>query len=177
MQKETFCMKHFVTGILTLLWAAGGIAMAQAPTQEIGTSHGSMVAIPGFLPPAIDQTDPAGYWAGILGLDAGQQASMRSILADQQSSTDALKSKLTGALAALTAAAKANSADSEIDRLSADLGAIFSQAVAVQAKAYARLSAMLSPDQKQRLEKATALPAGATFSVVGHAVAGAAVRQ
>jgi Spy/CpxP family protein refolding chaperone len=163
-------MKHFATGILTLLWA-GAAVMAQTSTLaiEIGTSYGSTIAIPGFLPPAIDQTDPVAYWSGSLGLDAGQQASVKAILADQQSATDALKSDLARALSSLTAAAKANSVEPEIDRLSADLGATFSKAVAVQAKAYARFYALLNPDQQQRFAKLTAMPDGGSLSVFGHA--------
>jgi Spy/CpxP family protein refolding chaperone len=164
--KEMFCMKRFVNGILMLLWAAGTVVMAQAPTSRVATSYGS-VAVPGFLPPAIGQSDPVAYWASNLGLDAGQQASVKTILADQESATKALKSSLDQALTTLTAATKANSVDSQIDRLSADLGAIFAQAVAVQAKAYAKVYALLTPDQKQKLDKLTELPPGASFSVMG----------
>ena len=158
-------MKHFVNGILMLLWAAGMIVMAQTPTSRVGTSYGS-VAVPGFLPPAIGQSAVA-YWTSNLGLDAGQQASVKTILADQEGATNALKSSLDQALATLTAAAKANSVDSQIDRLSAELAAIFAQAVAVQAKAYARFYALLTPDQKQRFDKLTELPPGALFSAFG----------
>jgi Spy/CpxP family protein refolding chaperone len=174
-------MKHkrFATGILTLLWAAGTVVMAQAPTPEIeiGTSYGSTLAIPGFLPPSIDQADPVAYWAGNLGLDAGQQASVKNIFADQQSATDALKSNLSRALTSLRAAAKANSVDSEIDRFSADLGSTFAQAVAVQAKAYARFYALLTPDQKQKFATLSAMPAGASLSVFGHAGPGASTKS
>ena len=159
-------MKRFVNGMLTLLWAAGTIVMAQTPTSRVATSYGS-VTVPGFLPPAIGQSDPVAYWASNLGLDAGQQASVKAILADQESSTSALKTTLDQALTALTAATKANSLDSQIDRLSNDLGAIFAQAVAVQAKVYARFYALLTPDQKQKLDKLTELPPGASFSVFG----------
>ena len=161
-------MKRFVNGILMLLWAAGTIVMAQAPSSRVATSYGS-VAVPGFLPPAIGQVDPVAYWASNLGLDAGQQASVKTILADQESATNALKSSLDQALTALTAATKANSADSQIDRLSNELGAIFAQAVAVQAKAYTKFYALLAPDQKQKLDKLTDLPPGASFSVFGSA--------
>ena len=158
-------MKRFVNGILMLLWAAGTIGMAQTPTSRVGTSYGS-VAVPGFLPPAIGQSAVA-YWTSNLGLDAGQQASVKTILADQESSTNALKSSLDQALTTLTAATKTNSVDSQIERLSADLGAVFAQAVAVQAKAYTKFYALLTPDQKQKLDKLTELPPGASFSVFG----------
>src|SRR5262245_22792079 len=104
-------MKHFASEILALLWAAGAVVMAQVPTPHIGTSYGSTIAIPGFLPPVIDKTDPISYWASNLGLDAAQQTSVKTILADQQAATDALKSNLARALTSLTAAAKANSVD------------------------------------------------------------------
>ena len=159
-------MKRFVNGILMLLWAAGTVVMGQTPTSRVGTSYGT-VAVPGFLSPAIGQSDPVAYWTSNLGLDAGQQASVKTILADQERSTNALKSSLDQALASLTAATKANSVDSQIDRLSADLGAVLAQAVAVQAKAYARFYALLTPDQKQRLDKLTEIPPGASVSVFG----------
>ena len=159
-------MKRFVNGIVMLLWSAGTVVMGQTPPSLVGTSYGS-VAVPGFLPPAIGQSDPVAYWASNLGLDAGQQATVKTILADQESSTNALKSSLDQALATLTAATKANSVDSQIDRLSADLGAVLAQAVAVQAKAYARFYALLTPDQKQRLDKLTEIPPGASVSVFG----------
>ena len=159
-------MKRFVNGILMLLGAAGTVVMAQAPTSRVATSYGS-VAVPGFLPPAIGQSDPVAYWTSNLGLDAGQQASVKTILADQESSANALKSSLDQALTTLTAATKTNSVDSQIDRLSADLGAVFAQAVAVQAKAYARFYALLTPDQKQKFDKLAELPPGAFFSVFG----------
>jgi Spy/CpxP family protein refolding chaperone len=169
MRKEIFCMKQFVSGILTLFWAAGTVVMAQAPPPGIGTSYGS-VAVPVFLPPAPpDQTDPVDYWAGSLGLDTVQQASVKTILADQQSATNALMTSLDQARTALTAAGKAKGTDSQIDQLSADLGAIFAQAVAVQAKAYARFYALLTPDQKQKFDKLTTPPSGASFSVFGAA--------
>jgi Spy/CpxP family protein refolding chaperone len=175
MQKETF-MKHFATRILTLLCAASAAAMAQPPIPQIAASYGPVVVIPWFIPPALDQTNPAAYWADSLGLDASQQASVKVILADQQSSTNALKTNLDQARSALLAAAKANSADAEINRLSADLGAVYAQAVAVQAKAYARFQALLTPDQRQRFDKLSELPAGG--GIFGSAGApGAAVKQ
>src|SRR5215471_8567474 len=118
MRKEIFCMKHFPIRILTLFWAAGAAVVAQPPNPQIATSFGSVVVIPGFMPPALDQTNPVAYWTDSLGLDASQQASVRAILADQQSSTNALKTNLDQARSALAAAAKANSADAEINRLS-----------------------------------------------------------
>ena len=159
-------MKNFPIRILTLFWAAGAAVMAQPPNPQVATSFGSVVVIPGFLPPALDQTNPVAYWADTLGLDASQQATAKAILADQQSSTNALKTNLDQARAALTAAAKANSADAEISRLSEALGEVFAQAVAVQAKAYATFRALLTPDQRQKLDKLAELPAGGGISVV-----------
>src|SRR5262249_29867802 len=117
MRKEIHCMKRFVNGILMLLWAAGTVVMAQAPTSRVATSYGT-VAVPGSLPPAFGQAAPFAYWKSNLGLAAVQQASVKTILADQESATNALKSSLDQALPALTAATKANSVDSQIDRLS-----------------------------------------------------------
>jgi Spy/CpxP family protein refolding chaperone len=162
-------MKLFANGILTLLWAAGTVAMAQAPPRHLAISYG-FVAVPAFLPPADDHTDPIDYWADNLGLDSSQQASLKTIFDDQEHSTDALRKSLEQTRAALATAAKANSVVPQIDRLSADLGAIFAQAVAVQAKAHARFYALLTLDQKEKFEELTGLAEGGVavfMSVVG----------
>ena len=165
-------MKRFAT--LTLLWTA--IAMAQPATVHIGASYGA-IAIPGFLPPTLDPTDPAGYWASSLGLDAGQQAALKTILADQETATRALRPNLEQARGAVLASAKENNADSEIDQKSAGLGSVFAQAVAAQAKAYARFYALLSVDQRQKLDKLSAMPAGAGFTVVAGPSVDGVVKQ
>jgi Spy/CpxP family protein refolding chaperone len=157
-------MKQLVARALTFLCIASYSSMAQVPPPQFGTSYGSIV-VPTFLPPTI-HGDPIAYWANSLGLDAGQQASLKTIFTDQQTSTNALKTNLDRARVALAAGAKANSTESEIDRLATDLGSIFAQAVAVQAKAYARLCALLTQDQKQKFDALTALPAGASLSSV-----------
>ncbi len=169
-------MQLFVRGILTLLCAAGTAAMAQPQTVHIGTSYGS-IAVPGFLPPAMDPADPAAYWAGTLGLDAGQQASVKTILADRQTAGEALKTNLEQARTALADGAKANSADTDIDRLSSDLASVFAQAVAAEAKAYAKFYALLTPDQKQKFDKLTAMPPGASLAVFGSGAGVVSVKQ
>jgi Spy/CpxP family protein refolding chaperone len=167
-------MKRFAA--LTLFSAV--IAMAQPVSMRAGTSYGP-IAVPGFLPPALDPMDPAGYWASALGLDSAQQASLKTILADQETADTALMSNLEQARAALAAGAKANNVDSDLDRLAAELGSVFAQATAVQAKAYARFYALLTPDQRQKLDKISAMPEGATLSVfgAGHGTAASAVKQ
>ena len=155
-------MKQFAA--LTFFWAA--VAMAQPGTMHMATTYGP-IAVPGFLPPAMDPTDPAGYWASTLGLDSAQEASLKTILADQQTASTALMSNLEQARAALAAGAKANNVDSELDRLAAALASVYAQAAAVQAKAYARFYALLTPDQRQKLDKLSAMPPAAAFSVFG----------
>ena len=160
-------MKHFANRILTLLWAVGTVAMAQAPPRHVAISYG-LVAV--HLPPANYQTDPVDYWAGNLGLDSRQQASLKTIFDDQENATSALEKSLEQTRAALAAAAEANSIAAQIDRLSADLGAIFAQAVAVQAKAHERFYALLTPDQKETFDELTGLAEGGVavfMSVVG----------
>jgi len=164
-------MQRFVCGLVTLLWAAGIAAMAQPQPVHVGTSYG-VVVIPAFLPPAMDPSDPAAYWANSLGLDTGQQAGVKAILADRRNSAEAARAGLEQARAALEAAAKQNSADAEIDGLSANLANALAQAVTAEAKAYAKFYALLTPEQKQKLDKMTALPPGASLAVSG-AVSGA----
>ena len=146
-------MKHFANRILTLLWVVGTVAMAQAPPRHVAISYG-LVAVPAFLPPANYQTDPVDYWAGNLGLDSRQQASLKTIFDDQENATSALEKSLEQTRAALAAAAEANSIAPQIDRLSADLGAIFAQAVAVQAKAHERFYALLHARPERNVRRA-----------------------
>jgi Spy/CpxP family protein refolding chaperone len=176
-------MQHFVIRILTLLWAAGIVLTAQTSTPQTMTagsgpggpslSYHSEFGVPGFLPPTPGM-DPVAFWAAYLNLDAGQQASVKTILSDQQTASNALRTNLDRAHSALSAATKANSADSEIDRLSANLGAVIAQTTAVQAKAYARFYALLSPDQKQKFDS---VPMGVTVSVSDGGAAGTSVKQ
>ena len=152
-------MKHFALRIPTLL-CLGGSLLAQSPTPRITTSFGAGIVSPGFLPPAPPATDPVAYWTAYLGLDSAQQAGLKTILSDQQNSVSSLRTTLEQAHDALRAAAKAASSDPAIDNLAANLGAVYAQAVAAQAKAYARFYLLLTPDQKQKLDSLTALPGG-----------------
>ena len=162
-------MKHFNLRIPTLLCLAGGCLLAQNPGARITTSFGAGVVMPAFLPPAPPQMDPVTYGTAYLGLDSGQQASLKTILSDQQNSISSLKANLNQAHDALRAAAKAASSDPAIDNLASNLGTTYAQVVAAQAKAYARFYVMLTPDQKQKLDSLTAFPAGgggAAMSIV-----------
>jgi hypothetical protein len=157
-------MKHFNLRIPTLLCLAGGWLPGQSPTAGITTSFGAGIVTPAFLPPAPSATDPVAYWTSYLSLDSAQQGGLRTILSDQQNSVSSLKANLNQAHDALRAAAKAASSDPAIDNLAANLGGIYAQVVAVQAKAYARFYAMLTPDQKQKLDSLTTSPAGGTMT-------------
>lgn len=170
-------MKRLSIRVLTFACAAGMMALAQTSTAEIGASYGSSIAIPGFLPPVVNQSDPSAYWATTLGLDAGQQASIKSILTDEQNATNTLTASLSRALAALNAAAKTNTADPELERLAADLGSLFAQAVAVQAKAFTKFYSLLRPDQKQKFDQLATLPPGASLAVFGSATGPGASTQ
>jgi Spy/CpxP family protein refolding chaperone len=173
--KEIFLMQRFV-GLVTLL-AAATVAVAQPQTVQIGTSYGAIV-VPGFLPPVMDPSDPAAYWTSVLGLDAGQQAGIKAILAQRQTAGEAARANLEQARAALAAGAKANSADAELERLSTDLANTFSQAVAAEAKAFAKFYALLTADQKQKFDKLAALPpAGGGLTVFSAVTAGGPVKQ
>jgi len=159
-------MKHFDLRIPTLLCLAGGWLLAQSPTARITTSFAAGIVTPALLPPAPPATDPVAYWTTYLGLDSAQQGSLRTILSDQQNSVSSLKANLNQAHDALRAAAKGASSDPAIDNLAANLGAVYAQVVAVQAKAYARFYVMLTPDQKQKLDTLMTLPAGGAMTVV-----------
>ena len=159
-------MKHFALRIPTVLYLTGVSLLAQSPTARITTSFGAGIVSPAFLPPAPPATDPVAYWTAYLGLDSAQQASLKTILSDQQNSVSSLRTTLNQAHDALRAAAKAASSDAAIDNLAANLGAVYAQAAAAQAKAYARFCLLLTPDQKQKLDSLTVLPGGGAVTVV-----------
>ena len=71
-----------------------------------------------------------------------------------------MKANQSQAHSALRAAAKAGTSDLDIDNLAANLGALYAQAASAQAEAYARLYALLTADQKRKLDSLTASPAG-----------------
>ena len=131
-----------------------------AQTQTVHTIFGAGIVVPALLPPAPPQMDPVAYWTAYLGLNSAQQASLKTILSDQQNSLDSMKANLSQAQSTLRAAAKAGTSDPDIDNLAANLGALYAQAASAQAKAYARLYALLTADQKQKLDNLTASPAG-----------------
>jgi Spy/CpxP family protein refolding chaperone len=153
-------MKPVPFRILILLCAAGVLLPAQPQTFHTVSASGPGIGVPGFLPPAPPQMDPVAYWAAYFGLDSAQQASLKTILSDQQDSLDSLKANLTQAHSTLRAAAKAGTSDADIDNLAANLGALYAQAVSAQAKAYARFYALLTADQKRKLDNLTDSPDG-----------------
>jgi Spy/CpxP family protein refolding chaperone len=63
-----------------------------------------------------------------------------------------LQGQATAARDALKAAIKANSSDSELDRLSAAAGVIEGQLTGIQAKASAKFYALLTADQKTKYD-------------------------
>ncbi len=162
-------MKLFVTRILFVFCVPSIVLIAQSSGSTLITSSGLLPATPGqstqfrltpgTLPPIPGQ-DQVGFWSGYLGLDSGQQASAKTIFTDRQTSTDALRHNLEEAQTALDAAKRANSVDSEIDRLSAEVGVVLGQLIAVDAKAYMKFYSVLSADQKQKFDKLSAPPPG-----------------
>ena len=133
-----------------------------AQTQAVRTisAFGAGIVVPAFLAPAPPQTDPVAYWTAYLRLNSAQQASLKTILSDQQNSLDSMKANLSQAHSALQAAAKAGTSDLDIDNLAANLGALYAQAASAQAKAYARLYALLTADHKRKHDNLTASAAG-----------------
>ena len=169
-------MKILVTGTFALACLVSNVGLAQTKDVEIGVSYGSGITVPGFLPPAVGHADEIAYWTASLVLNTAQQTAWKAAVAEQDKAMDALTPGLARALAAVRSAARANSSDSEIERLSGDLAVLFSQAVAAQAKAYARICTLLTQEQRQKLETLSATPEGASFSVTrrGARVGGAA---
>ena len=75
-----------------VLFCVGGMLLP-AQTQTVHTIFGAGIVVPAFLPPAPPQMDPIAYWTAYLGLNSAQQASLKTILSDQQNSLDSYESK------------------------------------------------------------------------------------
>ena len=92
-----------------------------AQTQAVRTisAFGAGIVVPAFLAPAPPQTDPVAYWTAYLRLNSAQQASLKTILSDQQNSLDSMKANLSQAHSTLRAAAHTADQKQKLDNLTA----------------------------------------------------------
>lgn len=102
-----------------------------------------------FRVPSSNRLD---FLTGYLGLTDQQKAQAKTIFDAAATATTTAEGQLTAARDALTAAIKANKPDADLDRLSAAVGTIHGQILAIHAKAETKFYALLTADQKTKYD-------------------------
>ena len=134
-------MKRFLmTLTLAALTIVPSMAQGPGPRMEGGPGH----------PPS--STGRLDYLAGYLGLSDAQKQQATAIFAAAETASQTLSGSLTSAREALNTGVKANASDTELDRLSAAVGAIEGQLTAVRAKASAKFYGLLTAEQKAKYD-------------------------
>lgn len=87
-----------------------------------------------------------------LELTAAQQAQAKTIFTEEANAIQALSSKWTEARDAMEKAVKTTGLDADIERAAAALGALETQTATIRGKAQAKFRAILTPDQKTKLD-------------------------
>lgn len=92
------------------------------------------------------------FIAGYLNLSDSQKAQATAIFSASTADRDAMQGKMQSAQEALQAAVKGNKTDFEIDQLAATIGALEGQGTAARAKVEKKFYAILTDEQKKKLE-------------------------
>ena len=92
------------------------------------------------------------FLAGYLSLTDAQKTQATAIFAAATAAGETARGQMTAAQDALKTAIKANATDATLDRLAAAIGAIHAQTTAIQAKASTRFYALLTAEQKTKLD-------------------------
>ena len=120
---------------------ASGMLLAQAPAPPAPPQ-----------PPATSRQLRRGQFlekvADKLNLTGDQRQQAKSILEATHESAQPLAQQLRQQRRALREAAKAGKSDAEIDQLSAAVGALSGQLTAIRTKGFAKIYALLTPDQR-----------------------------
>ena len=118
----------------------------------------AVFAILAALPLAAQGRGPGGsggrldYLAGYLGLTDAQKTQAQAIFDAEKTAAETLSGQSEAARDALGAAVKAGAADGQIDTLSNAIGAVHAQLTAVHAKAQVKFRAILTAEQKAKLD-------------------------
>lgn len=100
---------------------------------------------------AADASQRHEFMAGYLGLSDTQKEQVKANFAPLQGASEAARGQMQSKQEELQAAVKANQSDQQIEQIAAAIGALHAQQVAAQAKARAKLYAILTPEQKEKL--------------------------
>jgi Spy/CpxP family protein refolding chaperone len=138
-------MRHKTTKLLSIALLSCVTALAQGPGRR-GPGAANQNRID-FLATVLSLTDDQKQQATVI-FDAAEQASTP------------VRESLTQQRQALNDAAKSNAADAQIDQLAATAGNLTAQLTAIQTKAFAKFYAILTEEQKTKLDQLKATGRG-----------------
>ena len=93
------------------------------------------------------------FLATVLSLTDAQKTQATAIFEAAETASNSLRETQALQRTALNDAAKSNAADASIDQLAATLGATSGQLAAIQAKAFAKFYALLTTEQRTKLDE------------------------
>ncbi len=139
-------MKNTLTYLASVTALASGMLFAQTPAPSNQSQ-----------PPAQHRQWNRGQmfdrFATKLNLTDDQKAQAKSILQSSRESSQPVVQQLRQSRQALRDAVKAGKSGSEIDQLSANLGQLTGQMTAIRSKAFAKVYALLTPEQRTKAEQ------------------------
>lgn len=133
-------MTRKLTTAAAVIALAGGLLLAQAPGPQAG-QHGQ------------NRQQRMQRMATFLDLTPDQQAKTKAIMADAKQAAQPIQEQLKQGHQALADAVKAGKSDADIERLSNSQGVLMGQMIAIHTKAFEKVYALLTPEQRQKADQ------------------------
>jgi protein CpxP len=141
-------MKHSVLQIAGVAALAAGMAFGQsAPTQPNQQNQPKNHMRRGAGGPGAMFE----RFGADLNLTDAQKEQAKQIFADARKSSESVHSQLSQNKQALSAAVKSGASEAQIDKLSNDMAPLLAQTTAIHTKAFAKFYALLTPEQKDKV--------------------------
>ncbi len=125
---------------------AAGMLLAQAPAPGTGQQQGPHA---GWQQ---RRQNHAERMAALLNLTQAQRDQVKTIMTEAKQSAEPVRAQLKQNHEAIAAAVKANNTG-DIDRLSNNQGVLMGQLMAIHSKAFAKVYALLTPEQRQKADQ------------------------
>ena len=151
-------MKHAFLNVAGAAVLAAGMALAQNAPAQNSTHTGRHGAQTGSM---IDRLSAR------LNLTDAQKQQAQSIFAESWKSAQPVRTQIHQDKQALAAAVKSGS-QADIDRISNNMGPLVAQASAIHAKAFANFYAILTADQKSKVDQRLSQRASGRRNWQGH---------
>ncbi len=132
-------MKNKLIKLAAVAAVAGSLLLAQGPGPGRGNHPGGQRGF-GMLGTALDLTDT-------------QKEQAKAIFDAARQSAQPIQDQLKQGHEALANAVKTGKSDAEIDQLSSSLAPLLAQSTAIHTKAFAKVYAILTPEQKEKADK------------------------